>query len=227
MILRTTLMGIVTMVLGFGGWACSPTGGSSNAAAGTKPPEPAGDTHVTEPNAEPRQAVFAGGCFWCTEGVFEQIQGVSEVVSGYAGGQAENATYRKVASGRTDHAECVRVTYDPAKVTYGKLLQVFFATHDPTQLNRQGPDTGRQYRSAVFYADDEQKQVAEQYIQQLKQTNIYHDPIVTTLEPLNGFHVAEDNHQDFVENNPQQGYVQTYALPKIKKVRKMFPETVR
>jgi len=216
------------MMLSFGGFSCSTSaGGAGGESAGGKIPAPATDAQLASPNAGPQQAVFAGGCFWCTEGVFEQIEGVSEVVSGYAGGKADNADYRKVASGRTDHAECIRITYDPSKVTYGKLLHVFFATHDPTQLNRQGPDVGRQYRSTVFYADDEQKQLAEQYMRQLEDANAFSDPIVTTLEPLEGFYEAEDYHQDFVDKNPGQPYVQMYALPKIEKVRKQFPGAVR
>ncbi len=226
--MKTTLTttGLVMIIMfSFAGFACSPSpdGGAARAAI----PEPAHDADPNNADAEMQHAVFAGGCFWCTEGVFEQVQGVQEVVSGYAGGDAQDADYRKVASGRTEHAEAIRITYQPARVTYGKLMQIFFATHDPTQLNRQGPDVGPQYRSAIFYADQHEKQLAERYIAQLNEAGVYDKPIVTTLEPLEEFYVAEEYHQDFVERNPRQGYVRMYALPKIEKVRKHFPDAVK
>ncbi|HFB97563.1 MAG TPA: peptide-methionine (S)-S-oxide reductase [Bryobacterales bacterium] len=173
-------------------------------------------------------AVLAGGCFWCTEAVFEELAGVKEVVSGYAGGTAETANYQTVSTGRTDHAEAVRITYDPSKITYGQLLKVFFSVaHDPTQLNRQGPDWGPQYRSTIFYADEEQKRVAEAYIDQLTAAGVFSKPIVTTLEPLGEFYPAEDYHQDFCRRNPDHGYVVINALPKIEKVRTKFPGLVK
>src|SRR5438876_111852 len=152
-------------------------------------------------------AVLAGGCFWCTEAVFEQLIGVEKVVSGYAGGKAEMAHYNIVSSGKTDHAESIQITFDPSKISYGQLLKVFFSVaHDPTQLNRQGPDYGRQYRSAVFYADQEQKQIAEAYIQQLQQVKVFSKPIVTEVTGLKGFYPAEEYHQDFVKRNPTHPY---------------------
>jgi len=173
-------------------------------------------------------AVLAGGCFWCTEAVFEQLEGVKKVVSGYAGGTAETAKYEIVSTGKTDHAEAVRITYDPSKITYGQLLKVFFSVaHDPTQLNRQGPDWGPQYRSTIFYADEEQKRVAEAYIDQLTAAGVFSKPIVTTLEPLGEFYPAEDYHQDFCRRNPDHGYVVINALPKIEKVRTKFPGLVK
>lgn len=172
-------------------------------------------------------AVLAGGCFWCTEHVFEPIDGVTEVVSGYAGGEPGDANYRLVSGGVTDHAEVIRVVYDPAKVTYGQLLKVFFTVaHDPTQLNRQGPDRGRQYRSAVFYLNDAQKQTTENYIAELEKAGLYNDPIVTTLEPLTVFHEAEGYHQDYVKANPGNGYVMVNALPKVEKLREKYPDKV-
>ena len=174
-----------------------------------------------------QQAVLAGGCFWCTEAVFEQLEGVHAVVSGYAGGREETAEYRAVSSGQTDHAEVIRITYDPKVISYGELLKVFFTVaHDPTQLNRQGPDTGRQYRSALFYADEQQKRVAEAYIKELDASGVYDKPIVTTLEPLEAFYEAEAYHQDYVRLNPSQPYVVQQALPKVAKVRKHFAEKV-
>lgn len=189
-------------------------------------PDPAVDHERGSTGSAARRAVFAGGCFWCVEGVFEQLAGVAEVVSGYAGGDPAQADYQSVSAGATDHAEVVQISYDPAQISYGQLLKVFFATHDPTQLNRQGPDTGRQYRSAVFYADEQQKETAAAYIGQLEQAGIFDAPIVTTLEPLERFHPAEDYHQDFVRRNPSQPYVQAWALPKVDKTQKLFPDLV-
>ncbi len=206
----------------FSGLSCNrPADGGGGAL-----PEPAADApRADQPGAA--TAVFAGGCFWCVEAVFEQLEGVSDVVSGYAGGEAQTADYRQVSAGRTDHAEVVRVTYDPSKITYGQLLRVFFATHDPTTLNRQGPDVGRQYRSAAFYADDEQRQLAEQYIAQLNQAGVYDQPIVTTLEPLEGFYPAERYHQDFMANNPDHPYIQAHAVKKVNKTRQKFGELTK
>jgi peptide-methionine (S)-S-oxide reductase len=174
-----------------------------------------------------RTAVFAGGCFWCTEAVFQQLDGVQDVVSGYAGGEEATADYRTVSSGRTDHAEAIRITYDPSKITFGRLLHVFFATHDPTQVNRQGPDVGRQYRSAVFYANEDEKEVAQAYIQQLDASGAFDRRIATTLEPLDAFYPAESYHQDYVDRNPNQPYIRFNALPKIDKVRKLFGDAVK
>ena len=174
--------------------------------------------------AEPRRAtaVFAGGCFWCTEAVFEELEGVLDAVSGYAGGTAATANYETVSGGRTGHAEAVRITYDPAKISYEKLLEVFFATHDPTTLNRQGNDAGPQYRSAVFYANEKEKELAAAYIADLTDAKAYAQPIVTTLEPLTAFYPAETHHQNYVCLNPNQGYVRAVALPKVAKVREKF-----
>ncbi|MFW5681454.1 MAG: peptide-methionine (S)-S-oxide reductase MsrA, partial [Phycisphaeraceae bacterium] len=158
--------------------------------------------------------------------VFEQLEGVTEVVSGYAGGSEDTADYEKVASGQTEHAEAVRITYDPSKITFGQLLRVFFATHDPTQLNRQGPDVGTQYRSAIFYASEQEKRVAEAYMKQLREEEVFDKEIATTLEPLEGFYMAEGYHQNFVENNPRHPYVVRWADPKVEKTRKLFEDQI-
>ena len=167
-------------------------------------------------------AVFAGGCFWCVEAVFEELDGVIEAVSGYAGGTRETADYEAVSTGKTGHAEAVQISYDPAKIGYEKLLEVHFATHDPTTLNRQGNDFGPQYRSAVFYANEDEKRAAREYMEKLSRSGAFKEPIVTTLEPLTEFYPAESYHQDYVCKNPNQGYVQGVALPKVEKVRKKF-----
>lgn len=174
-----------------------------------------------------RVLVLAGGCFWCVEAVFEALEGVKRVQSGYAGGRAEEAEYEKVSSGRTGHAEVVRIEYDPRVISYGTLLQVFFSTHDPTTKDRQGPDHGPQYRSAIFHADDAEKKIAAAYIAQLGAAKAFSSPIVTTLEPLATFHPAEDYHQDFVAKHPEHGYVRQWALPKLEKLKKLFPDRVR
>ncbi len=172
------------------------------------------------PDAGPQTMVLAGGCFWCTEGVFENAPGVTDVVSGYAGGSASTANYRAVCSGDTDHAEAIHITYDPKVTSFGKLLKLFFAiAHDPTTRNRQGADEGTQYRSAIFYANDQQKRVAESYIKQLNNAKIFTAPIVTMIEPLEQFFEAEEYHQDFVRNNPGHPYILAQAMPKVKKAK--------
>lgn len=170
-----------------------------------------------------QKAVLAGGCFWCTEAVFEAVAGVEKVVSGYSGGDLASATYEMVGSGRTRHAESIEVTYDPAKISYGRILQIFFAVaHDPTQLNRQGPDYGPQYRSAIFYGNEEERRVAAAYIAQLEQAKVFSGRIVTELAPLKAFYPAEDYHQDFVKRNPNHPYVVVNSAPKVAKLRKEF-----
>ena len=173
-------------------------------------------------------AVFAGGCFWCTEAVFEQLNGVQKVVSGFSGGDAATAHYDMVSSGKTNHAESIQITFNPEKISYGQLLKVFFAVaHDPTQLNRQGPDYGHQYRSAIFYKDAEQKKVAEAYIKQLQDAQVFHKPVVTEVTALKEFYPAEDYHQDFVKLHPNHPYVVANALPKLEKLKKQFPELLK
>ena len=169
-------------------------------------------------------AVFAGGCFWGVEGVFEHVKGVSQVVSGYAGGSTVKPSYEQVSSGTTGHAESVRISYDPSRISYGQLLKVFFSVaHDPTELNRQGPDTGTQYRSAIFFANDEQKRVAEAYIAQLQAARAFPRPIVTQVAPLKAFYAAEAYHQHYLELNPNQPYIVINDLPKIANLKRQFP----
>jgi peptide-methionine (S)-S-oxide reductase len=185
-------------------------------------PAPALDPPQTEHQAV---AVFSGGCFWGVDGVFKHVKGVHQVVSGYAGGKKATAHYEMVGSGRTGHAESVQVTYDPTEVSYGKLLQVFFAVaHDPTQLNRQGPDTGTQYRSAIFYTTPEQKQVAETYIQQLEAAHAFSRKIVTQVGPLEGFYAAEGYHQNYLALHPDEPYIVYNDLPKVANLKKQFPD---
>jgi peptide-methionine (S)-S-oxide reductase len=170
-------------------------------------------------------AVLSGGCFWGVQGVFEHVRGVQKVVAGYAGGERSTARYETVSSGSTGHAESVKITFDPAEVSYGQILQIAFSVvHDPTQLNRQGPDAGTQYRSAIFYADDTQKHIAEAYIRQLEEAHAFARPIVTRVDALKGFYAAEDYHQDYLIHNPTSPYIAMYDLPKIENFKRLFPE---
>jgi len=172
--------------------------------------------------------VLAGGCFWGIEAVFEHIKGVTDAVSGYAGGTKEQADYETVSTGTTGHAESVKVTFDPTKVSLEKLLQVFFSVaHDPTQLNRQGPDVGPQYRSAIFFADEEQARVARAYVDQLTKAKVYSRPIVTQVVKLQGFYPAEEYHQNFAERNPTYPYIVYNDAPKVVNLKKQFPELYR
>jgi len=173
-------------------------------------------------------AVVAGGCFWGVQGVFQHVEGVKSAVSGYAGGEASTAKYRTVGSGSTGHAESVEITYDPAEITYGKLLQIYFsAAHDPTQLNRQGPDTGTQYRSTIFPQDADQARIAAAYIAQLDKAGLFSKSIATTVEPGRSFYPAEDYHQDYLTLNPTQPYIVRNDLPKLDHLKRLFPEVWR
>lgn len=190
-------------------------------------PDPAKDIERSSRPGE-ATAVLAGGCFWCVEAVYLQLEGVKKVVSGYAGGTADTANYRTVCSGATNHAEVVQVTYDPSQITFGQILKVFFwIAHDPTQLNQQGNDRGRQYRSAIFYADERQREIAEAYIRQLDQARLFPDKIVTTLEPLEAFYEAEPYHQNYAALNPNQPYIAAVAAPKVEKLRDKLPEKLK
>ncbi len=186
---------------------------------------------VAEVSTEPatpkglQTAIFAGGCFWGVEAVFENMKGVTDVKSGYAGGTAKTADYDTVSAGTTEHAEVVRVTYDPTKVTYKQLLTVFFTVaHNPTELNRQGPDTGPQYRSAIFFTDEDQKMQAVSYIEELEKSKKYDKPVVTQIVPLTKFYTAEAYHQNYLVRNPTQPYIVTHDLPKLEELKKQFPE---
>ena len=176
---------------------------------------------------ETQTAVFGGGCFWCTEAIFDELQGVVSVLPGYAGGSVKNPTYEKVCSGETGHAEVIRIAFDPIQIGFKDLLAVFFATHDPTMLNRQGADVGTQYRSVVFYADEEQKRQAESFIKELNNANSFGRPVVTTLEPLREFYPAEDYHRNYYANNSYQPYCQITIPPKLNKLHKQFSELLK
>jgi peptide-methionine (S)-S-oxide reductase len=199
--------------------------GACSAERAVNLPPPAHDATATSAT---ETAVFAGGCFWGVQGVFQHTKGVLNAVSGYAGGDKATAHYEMVGTGRTGHAESVQVTYDPKQISYGKLLQVFFSVaHDPTQLNRQGPDSGTQYRSAIFYSTPEQKQVAEGYIAQLDAAKLFPSKIVTQVVPLNGFYAAEAYHQDYATLHPDSPYIAFNDLPKIANLKAVMPQVYR
>ncbi len=184
--------------------------------------------HKTDNKAAKQTAVLAGGCFWCVEAVYQHIEGVEKVVSGYSGGDAATAHYEMVGTGRTGHAESVQVTYDPRKISYGQILKVFFdVAHDPTQLDHQGNDHGPQYRSAIFYSNPEQKTIAEAYVAQLDRAKAFHAKIVTLVVPLKAFYPAEAHHQNFCNRNPNNAYVVNVAMPKVEKVAKKVPELAK
>jgi peptide-methionine (S)-S-oxide reductase len=178
-------------------------------------------------NAGLEKATFGSGCFWCTEAVFERVNGVKDVVSGYAGGTKENPTYEQVCTGKTGHAEVTQITYDPSVISYDELLQVFWKTHDPTTLNRQGNDVGTQYRSVIFYHDEEQKIKAEKYKEELNKSGAWKDPVLTEIAPLTKFYKAESYHQDYYEKNPNQGYCAFVIGPKIEKFEKVFKDKLK
>jgi len=194
-------------------------------AFGASFPEPAIDA---KPSTSKQTAVLAGGCFWCTEAVFEIIDGVEDVISGYSGDTKETAKYDVVSTGRTRHAEAVLITYDPAKISYGQLLKIFFSVaHDPTTLNRQGPDVGPQYRSAIFYADQEQKRIAEAYIKQIDDARVLSGTIVTQIAPLDKFYTAEGYHQNYAGRNRSNPYIVNVSDPKVEKLKKLYPGCIR
>ena len=167
-------------------------------------------------------AILGGGCFWCTEAVFNQLKGVEKIEPGYSGGDLENPTYEQVSSGTTGHAEAIRITFDANVISFKEVLEIFFSTHDPTTLNRQGPDVGTQYRSVIFYLNDEQKTAAEQVIRELAQEKVWDAPIVTALEPFKAFYLAEDYHRDYFRRHPEQAYCTLVIAPKIAKLRQLY-----
>jgi peptide-methionine (S)-S-oxide reductase len=172
-------------------------------------------------------ATFGGGCFWCTEAIFKEVKGVESVTSGYSGGEIVNPSYREVCTGRTGHAEVIEIDFDPAVVSFEELLEIFWSTHDPTMLNRQGNDVGTQYRSVVFYHNEQQKETAEKLKKKLNDENIFGKPVVTEISPWKNFFRAEEDHQDYYENNPNQGYCQFIIVPKLDKFRKIFKEKLK
>ena len=195
---------------------------SCAAEAPVNVPAPVVDSPKQQGNLQ--TAVLSGGCFWGVQGVYEHVKGVERVVSGYTGGDKSTARYETVTTGNTGHAESVQITFDPAKISYGELLQIFFSVvHDPTQLNRQGPDTGTQYRSQIAYTDDTQRNIATAYIAQLNEAGVFHRPIVTRVEHLKGFYAAEGYHQDYLANNPSSPYIAFNDLPKIENLKRVFP----
>lgn len=227
------VFGAVLMLFTFAGFSCSRYDTNPADAPDPDNDEPlveavAGDPAEQGDTPATRQIVLAGGCFWCVEAVYEQLEGVIDVESGYAGGSAETANYDAVKTGRTKHAEVVRLTYDPSVISYGTILKVFFTTaHDPTTLNRQGADVGPQYRSAIFYASEKEKQIAADYIKQLNEAGVYRNPIVTTLEPLDAYYPAESYHQDYAELNPNNPYIQGVSQPKVDKTKKAYAELLK
>jgi len=199
---------------------------ASRAEEGVLAPAPALDQPLAA--GQLQTAVLAGGCFWGVQGVFQHVKGVQRVLSGYAGGEQATATYEQVSTDRTGHAESVEITFDPAQISYGEVLRIFFSVaHDPTELNRQGPDTGTQYRSAIFYADESQQRIAQAYISQLEKARAFARPIVTRVDPLKGFYRAEAYHQDFLVHNPTYPYIVINDLPKIVNLKRLFPDQYR
>jgi len=182
---------------------------------------------MNDKNPKLEIATFGSGCFWCTEAIFERVNGVSSVVSGYSGGSVKNPTYKEVCDGTTGHAECTQITFDPAVVTYDELLEIFWKTHDPTTLNKQGNDVGTQYRSVIFYHNEEQKQKAEFYLNKLTDEKIWDKPIVTEISKSENFYPAEDYHQEYYENNPNQGYCAYVITPKVEKFEKIFKDKLK
>ncbi len=185
------------------------------------------DTGVIFNMEDMQKATFGSGCFWCTEAIFENLNGVHSVVSGYAGGHVLNPTYEEVCAGTTGHAEVTQITYDPSVISFDELLEVFWKTHDPTTLNRQGNDVGSQYRSAIFYHNDEQKQLAEKYKAELDKSGAWDNPIVTEISPLTNYFPAENYHQDYYNNNPNQGYCAFVIAPKLEKFKKVFRDKLK
>ncbi len=194
------------------------------ATAAVRIPDPVVDSPLATTKGE-QTAVIAGGCFWGIEAVFKHVKGVIGATSGYSGGSAKTSQYDMVSTGDTGHAESVRITYDPSQISYGQLLKVFFSVaHDPTQLNRQGPDTGTQYRSVIFYSNEEQKRIAQGYIDQLNQAKVFESPIVTQVVALDSFYKAEAYHQDYAARHPNEPYIRFHDLPKVENLRKEFPD---
>ena len=198
---------------------------------GTEKNNPNKKNIMTEPIAAQAAttdtATFGTGCFWCTEAIFQQLEGVVSVTSGYSGGQVNNPTYKQICTGTTGHAECLRVVFDPSKITYDELLEVFWQVHDPTTLNRQGNDVGTQYRSVVFYHDEAQKAKAEKYKAELTKSGAWDNPVVTTIEPMVKFYPAEDYHQNYYNDNTSQGYCQFVIRPKLEKFQKVFKSKLK
>jgi peptide-methionine (S)-S-oxide reductase len=214
---------VAVLALAACGWACQVRADAADKVI----PAPALDTPAAEAKGL-ETAVLAGGCFWGLQGMFQHVQGVTKVVAGYSGGTQETAHYEMVGTERTGHAESVEITFDPKKISYGQLLRLYFAVaHDPTQLNRQGPDTGPSYRSEIFFASPAQERIAKAYMAQLTKANVFKGPIVTKIEPLKAFYPAEDYHQDFLIHNPNHPYIVRNDLPKVAALKRVYPEVYR
>ncbi len=208
--------------------AQKPSEGKKMSTAAQKPSEGKKTMDNKEmPKSGLKLATFGAGCFWCVEAVFQRLDGVHKVISGYTGGESENPTYEEVCSGRSGHAEVCQITYDPNKISFSELLEVFWKTHDPTTLNRQGADKGTQYRSAVFYHDDEQKQLTEKYKKELDASGAWDNPIVTEIAAISKFHSAEKYHQNYYNDNPYQGYCAYVIQPKVEKFEKVFKDKLK
>ena len=209
------------------GWFSGNIDHKENFSTETKYEKPMGSLIDKKDTMQDQTVILGAGCFWCVEAIFERLKGVREVTSGYSGGNISNPTYREVTSGRTGHAEVIKVVYDPDVIPLAKLLEVFFMTHDPTTLNRQGADVGTQYRSAIFYLTDEQEIVAREVIDMLEEEKIWDDPVVTEVTPFTNFYMAEDYHQEYYRNNPNQGYCRMVITPKVDKFERLFRDYIR
>ena len=207
--------------------ACQ-SGPKKDADASTADAQPVAELEPrTQDLSKFETAYFASGCFWCVEAIFESVKGVEEVISGYAGGSEENPTYDQVGAGKTSHAEAVEVYYDPEVISFFELVQVFFGSHDPTTLNRQGPDRGPQYRSIAFYKNEEEQKIINAYMQALRDNNVYDRPIVTEVTPFTVFYDAEDYHQDYERKNPNNPYIQNISIPRLNRFKKNFPDYLK
>ncbi|MCH7753146.1 MAG: peptide-methionine (S)-S-oxide reductase MsrA [Planctomycetes bacterium] len=221
-----SLFALVAAAVLLGGTVIVSNARFSSSAEGTDAPESA-EENLSPPAGKLAQATFGGGCFWCTEAVYQQLRGVYSVTSGYSGGKKENPTYEEICTGLTGHAEVIQVEYDPQQVSFAELLEVFWMTHDPTTLNQQGADIGTQYRSVVFYHNDQQKRQAEEYQAKLDQSGAFAAPIVTEISPFTKFYAAEKYHQDYYERYPEQGYCRAVIGPKLEKLRKVFHDKLK
>ena len=218
--IKFTIVLAAAVAIGCGVAASSATDPDANIAAVAPTPEKAADTKA----GQTETAVFAGGCFWGMEGVFEHVKGVTDVKSGFSGGKKRNPSYEQVSDGDTGHAESVKITYDPSKVSYTQLLTIFFSVHDPTEKNRQGPDVGTQYRTAIFYMNDDQKKIATDYIAAINNAKIFSKPVATEVTPFDAFYEAEAYHQHYLDNHPDDPYIVYNDLPKIDVLKKKFPD---
>jgi peptide-methionine (S)-S-oxide reductase len=218
----------IVLIIGILGWTALRSFGARPPATPNKPfPKPAADAPLSSTKGQ-ETVYLAGGCFWGVQAVFEHLKGVTSVTSGYSGGFVKSPAYETVSMGVTGHAESVSITYDPSQISYGQLLMIYFSVaHDPTQLDRQGPDTGSQYRSAIFYSNQDQKRIADAYIAQLNSAKVYSRPIVTRVEPFKAFYPAEDYHQDFLKNHPDNPYIAINDMPKLTNLKQDFPDLFR